>query len=99
MSIKNRPSFLLKFEQLLLIRMLDLPINFRTQKIYKNRVNFYKAIWKLRDMKLVFNRDIKINGMKAKEWKLTLDGIIVARILAKGIDKDEIQNHNNKHKN
>jgi hypothetical protein len=88
MPIKDRPSFLSKFEQNLLVKMLNFPINFRTQKIYKNRVNFYKAIWKLRDMELVSNRDIKINGMKAKEWKLTLDGIIIARILTKEVKKN-----------
>jgi hypothetical protein len=70
-------------EQKLLIAMSKSPIRSDKQKVYKNRTNFYKAIWKLRDMELIENNDITIDGRKAKEWKLRLDGIFLVKILSK----------------
>ena len=81
--IMDMDRCLTKKEQLLLIQMADAPVNFRTQKIYKNRVSFYRAVWKLRDKELVANSDIKIDGRQAKEWHLRLDGKLLAKILVK----------------
>jgi hypothetical protein len=69
-------------EQKLLISLLK-PQTSKEQKIYKQRVSFYGAIWKLRDMGLVANSEIKLDGTTAKLWRLTLDGTIMARILSK----------------
>jgi hypothetical protein len=70
-------------EQLLLIKALENPLSSKNQKIYKQRVSFYNAVWKLRNIGLLANTTIKINGIKIKLWKPTLDGIIIARILSK----------------
>jgi hypothetical protein len=72
-------------EQKLLISLLKKPIQSSEQRIYKQRVSFYNAVWKLRDMGLVANSEIKIDGYKSKLWKLTVDGIIMARILSKEV--------------
>jgi len=79
-----------KKEQELLVSMLEKPITFKTQNIFKNRCSFYRAIWKLRDMELVYPRQIEVNGRKVKEWRLRLDGVFLARILKKG---DENRNN------
>jgi hypothetical protein len=79
---------LTKYDQLLIIKMLDSPITFRTQKIFKNKVSFYKSIWKLRDKELVFSKEIELNGRVVKEWHLTADGILMARILRKGLNEN-----------
>jgi len=70
-------------EQMLLLDMLNAPITFKSQKIYKNRVSFYKAIWKLRDCELVYNKEIQVNGRVVKEWRLRMDGQLMARIVGK----------------
>jgi hypothetical protein len=70
-------------EQRLLVSLLKKPVTSKEQKIYKQRTSFYIACWKLRDIGLISPIPIKINGEKMKLWKLTLDGTIVARILAK----------------
>jgi len=74
-------------EQNLLKILLKKPLMSSEQKIYKQRVSFYGAIWKLRDMGLVANSEVKLDGTTAKLWKLTLDGTIMARILAKEVEK------------
>jgi hypothetical protein len=76
-------AVLTMMQQLLLISLLNKPLTSKEQKIYKQRVSFYEAIWKLRDMELVTNTTIESNG-KRKQWKLTLDGTIMAKILSKG---------------
>ncbi|MEM2506259.1 MAG: hypothetical protein QXF61_04365 [Nitrososphaeria archaeon] len=68
-------------EQKLLISMLNGKINSKDQKIFKSRMNFYRAIWKLRDMDLVHSKNSKAGDLK--DWELTLDGIFFARILKK----------------
>jgi hypothetical protein len=67
-------------EQKLLISMLKGPTTSRIQKTYRNKTSFYDAIWKLRDAELITNKTLP-NFMK--EWKLTTDGEIFAKILAK----------------
>jgi hypothetical protein len=74
-------------EQLLLLKTLENPISSKNQKIYRQRVSFYKAVWKLRNIGLLTNTTIEQNGIKMKLWKPTLDGVIVARILAKDMVK------------
>jgi hypothetical protein len=84
-------------EQELLLVMLKKSITAKEQNIYKSRISFYKAIWKLRNMELIFsnvqNNDgsmmnietgVKwVPGME-KKWKLRRDGTVLARILLKG---------------
>jgi hypothetical protein len=70
-------------EQKLLVSLLNKSITSAEQKVYLQRVSFYKAIWKLRDAGLVSNQSIDIDDRKGKLWKLTLDGIVMARILSK----------------
>jgi hypothetical protein len=67
------------------MKALENPICSKTQKIYKQRVSFYNAVWKLRNIGLLTNTTIKQNGIKIKLWRPTLDGTIVARILAKDV--------------
>jgi predicted transcriptional regulator len=74
-------------EQKLLISLLKQPVTSIEQKVYLQRVSFYKAIWKLRDAGLVSNQSIDIDDRKGKLWKLTLDGIVMARILSKEMKK------------
>jgi hypothetical protein len=69
-------------EQKLLISLLK-PQTSKEQKIYKQRTSFYGAIWKLRDLGLVTNTEMKLDGTVTKIWRLTLDGMIMARILSK----------------
>jgi hypothetical protein len=77
-------TMLTTMEQKLLIKILDLPITFKTQKIYKNRVSFYKAVWRMRNMDLIVCKDVdSMNGRKVKEWHVKPDGWICARILRK----------------
>lgn len=71
-------------EQRLIFSMLNNPITSKTQKIYKNKVSFYRAIWKLRDMELVTCKEITQSHKKIKIWSLTIDGVFLARILKKG---------------
>jgi hypothetical protein len=70
-------------EQILLIEMSNAPVTFKSQKIYKNRVSFYKAIWKLRDCELIYDKEIKLNGRMIKEWRLRMDGQFISKILGK----------------
>jgi hypothetical protein len=70
-------------QQKLLISMLAKPVTSKDQKIYKHRGNFYESVWLFRDMGLVTNNVVEINGTKRKIWKLTVDGTVMARILAK----------------
>jgi hypothetical protein len=64
--------------------MLEGGITIKSQKIYNSKNSFYKAIWKLRDMLLVTNSGkTEIKGREYNLWKLTLDGIFLARILRK----------------
>jgi hypothetical protein len=73
-------------EQKLLISLLK-PRTSKEQKIYKQRTSFYGAIWKLRDLGLVANTTLKQNSTITKVWRLTLDGMIMARILSKEVKK------------
>ena len=70
-------------EQKLLVSMLDKPCTSKTQKVYLSRACFYKAIWKLRDAGLVRGKVVEQSDKKIKVWSLTLDGILLARILKK----------------
>jgi hypothetical protein len=72
-------------QQKLLISMLNRPVSSKDRKFYRHVVNFYEAVWKFRDMGLATNTVIDANGRKRKLWKLTLDGVIVARVLSKEI--------------
>jgi hypothetical protein len=83
--------YLTKFDQILIIKLLDSPLTFRTQKVFRNKVSFYKSIWKLRDKGLVYSKEIEVNGRISKEWYLTADGILFARILRKGLN---VENRN-----
>jgi hypothetical protein len=74
-------------QQKLLVCLLKKPLTSAEQKIYKQRVSFYSAIWKLRDLGLVSNSEIKIGETRIKRWRLTLDGTIMAKILSKEISK------------
>ncbi len=70
-------------EQRMLVEMLEKrKISSKEQKFYRSRTNFYRAIWKLRDMELVRSNSPKAG--EVKEWELTLDGIFFARMLRKG---------------
>jgi hypothetical protein len=42
----------------------------------------------LRDKGLVYSKEIEINGRISKEWYLTTDGILMARILRKGLNEN-----------
>jgi hypothetical protein len=67
-------------EQKLIISMLREPATTKTQKIYRSTSSYYKALWKLKKAELVSNR--KIDEF-SKEWKLTLDGTILAKVFLK----------------
>jgi hypothetical protein len=77
-------SILTPKQQKLLISLLDKPLTSKTQNIFKTKESFYKSIWKLRDMELVSAKTIKLSSKEVKEWHLTLDGLVFARILKKG---------------
>jgi len=68
--------------------MLQKPITSSNQNLYKQKLSFYKATWKVKDRELIKYKSFEVNGKKIKEWRLTLDGMILARILIKSDDYD-----------
>jgi len=67
-------------EQKLIIAMYNNPVTSKGQKIYRNKANFYTAVWKLRDAHLIISN---VTREQMKEWHLTTDGQILARVFMK----------------
>jgi hypothetical protein len=86
-------SVLTPKQQKLLITLLDKPLTSKTQSVFKTKESFYKTIWKLRDMELVRAKTIRLSSKEIKEWHLTVDGFIFAKILKKG---EKVGNNNGK---
>ena len=55
----------------------------KSQSIYLSRLGFYLAVWKLRDMNLVY----PTKNNNAKEWRLTKKGERIVGLITK-IEKE-----------
>jgi hypothetical protein len=78
-------------EQKLIIEMGKKPLTSMGQKVYASRVSFYKSMWKMRDADIVRFVDLKVGDRHVKEWRLTMDGQLLALIISKtdGVKHDD----------